>query len=509
VATGGIDRPRAFLPAEDARRWRAAYNDRAMATHPPARKAGPKGAAIELFVSHVSSEAKIAAYLREMLDADFIGMVELFASSDVPSIQVGEKWLDAIRKGLDRAAAVLVLCSKASLHRPWVQFEIGAAWYKGATIVPVCHSGMKPADLPLPLAALQGIELGTEHGLRKLNTTIASILGMPRAPQPNDIAGRLARIAALERVQEPMQRFGRYMDIIAPAQLDSPALPARCTVESNSESLGVFGLAEGATRWSDIEAAAREAADQRWLKQLQECIWLASCGRVFQPVQAVYHGKRGSFQPHLAKREWQADGDVRYHVHLIETTVAPLAEVQNDFGLLATLLRLGLRFRFEVIQRSEKALAALPRKKPAPPAVLFEVVRACREALETIETDAMSRGAQNMDRVSVSELFDSDDDKETMASIQDEWDEERGRLYATEELALDEFADVLRKMRDMNYRFMHLATRRFHEMVVARWQARPKTVPEPRGDAPRGEVPCNEESRMDGVAVRLDASAPA
>jgi len=127
VATGGIDRPRAFLPAEDARRWRAAYNDRAMATHPPARKAGPKGAAIELFVSHVSSEAKIAAYLREMLDADFIGMVELFASSDVPSIQVGEKWLDAIRKGLDRAAAVLVLCSKASLHRPWVQFEIGAA----------------------------------------------------------------------------------------------------------------------------------------------------------------------------------------------------------------------------------------------------------------------------------------------------------------------------------------------------------------------------------------------
>ena len=116
----------------------------------------------------------------------------------------------------------------------------------------------------------------------------------------------------------------------------------------------------------------------------------------------------------------------------------------------------------------------------------------------------MSRGAQNMDRVSVSKLFDSDDDKETMASIQDEWDEERGRLHATEELEPDEFVDVLRKMRDMNYRFMHLATRRFHEMVVARWQARPKMVPELRG-----EVPCNEAPRLDRVAVRLDASAPA
>ena len=222
------------------------------------------------------------------------------------------------------------------------------------------------------------------------------VTNMPRTPQPNDIAARLERIHALEGDAATMQRFGRYLDIIAPARLEGPELPARCTVESNGESLGVFGLAEGTTRWSDIAAVAREAPDQRWLKQLQECIWLASCGRLFQPVQAVYHGRRGSFQPHLAKREWQADGDVRYHVHLIETTVAPLADVQNDFGLLATLLRLGLRFRFEVIQRSEKALAALPKKKAVPPEALREVVRSCREALETIENDATSRGAQNM-----------------------------------------------------------------------------------------------------------------
>jgi len=64
-------------------------------------------------------------------------------------------------------------------------------------------------------------------------------------------------------------------------------------------------------------------------------------------------------------------------------------------------------------------------------------------------------------------------------------------------------------MRDMNYRFMHLATRRFHEMVVARWQARPKTAQEPRGEAPRDEVPCSEAKRPDGMAVRLDTSAPA
>src|SRR4029079_10588377 len=169
-------------------------------------------------------------------------------------------------------AAGLWLCDNASLHRPWVQFEVGAAWYKGATIIPICHSGMKPADLPLPLAALQGIELGTEHGLHKLNATIAALLRMPRAPAPGDVAGRTARIAELERVPEPMQRYGRYLDVIAPARLEGGELPPRCTVESNGESLGLFGLAEGTTRWSDITAAAHEAPDQRWLKQLQECI---------------------------------------------------------------------------------------------------------------------------------------------------------------------------------------------------------------------------------------------
>src|SRR5262245_36776399 len=81
-----------------------------------------------VFVSHISEEGDIAALLKLMIEEDFIGQVKLFASSDITSIRGGENWLDAIRDGIGKSAAVLVLCSHASVQRPWVQFEIGAAW---------------------------------------------------------------------------------------------------------------------------------------------------------------------------------------------------------------------------------------------------------------------------------------------------------------------------------------------------------------------------------------------
>ena len=80
-----------------------------------------------LFISHISEEAEVAGLLKGMLQKDFGGVVTCFASSDIGCIGAGENWLVAIERAMDRAKAVIVLCSKASMRRPWVQFEIGAA----------------------------------------------------------------------------------------------------------------------------------------------------------------------------------------------------------------------------------------------------------------------------------------------------------------------------------------------------------------------------------------------
>ena len=46
-------------------------------------------------------------------------------------IGAGKDWLKAVEDALAKSKAVLVLCSKASVHRPWVQFEVWRRFESG------------------------------------------------------------------------------------------------------------------------------------------------------------------------------------------------------------------------------------------------------------------------------------------------------------------------------------------------------------------------------------------
>ena len=67
-------------------------------------------------------------------------------------------------------------------------------------------------------------------------------------------------------------------------------------------------------------------------------------------------------------------------------------------------------------------------------------------------------------------LFESDEDQTTMAQVQDSWDETRAALFRTDPPpSSEDLARVLARMRTINYDFMKLGTRRFHEQVKIRW----------------------------------------
>jgi len=436
---------------------------------------------IKLFVSHISDEAEMARLLHRQLEEDFIGQVKFFTSSDVGSISAGEEWLTAIHEALEESAAVLVLCSKVSVTRPWVQFELGSAWMKGTRIIPVCHSGMEPRDLPMPLAQLQSVQLGTQVGLDRLYQAVVEVLEWPKVPQPKDQDRFLADVQALEsRFRDPVQQFERYVDVIVPrpGMLEDNTLDDSTKIESNAVSMELFGLIGTSGRtWKDICNAARRTPDTRWLTQLQDCIYKASRNEVFRPVQAVFHGERASYQPQLAKKEMHPDGSCRFHVHFVETTVAPLTEVQNDFGLLATLLRLGLRFRYEVVehfQRSFKSAKMKPQKQQA--AEMERILSLLRCSIEVIENDALSRGAQNFDPDAINALFEDDAEQQEMAAMQSIWADTRAEIFRDEPpLTCKEIEDAIARLRDMNYRFMCLATKRYNEMICDRWES-PRAV---------------------------------
>jgi hypothetical protein len=139
---------------------------------------------MKVFISHIAEEKELAALLKGRIDEDFLGKVECFVSSDTESILAGENWLSSIDEALKDASVEVILCSPLSVKRPWINFEAGAGWMRRIPIVPLCHSGLTPRELPMPLAVLQGISASEPADLPKLYTTIANAhhSRVPRAP---------------------------------------------------------------------------------------------------------------------------------------------------------------------------------------------------------------------------------------------------------------------------------------------------------------------------------------
>lgn len=72
------------------------------------------------FISHVSEEAEVAAGLKTALARDFLGLLDVFVSSDAESIAAGEEWLRSIERALKESAMLIVLCapSRSALFVP-------------------------------------------------------------------------------------------------------------------------------------------------------------------------------------------------------------------------------------------------------------------------------------------------------------------------------------------------------------------------------------------------------
>jgi hypothetical protein len=151
----------------------------------------------KLFISHISTEAELAQLLKQSISTDFLNLVEVFDSSDGTTIRAGSKWLDEVSGALAKAKIEIVLCSHESVRRPWVNFEAGAGWIRGIRVIPVCHLGMRPTDLPVPLSMLQALDASKGSGIRALYEAIAQELDM-QAPT-SDFEGIAANVEELNR----------------------------------------------------------------------------------------------------------------------------------------------------------------------------------------------------------------------------------------------------------------------------------------------------------------------
>ena len=112
----------------------------------------------KVFISHIKENASIAKAIKAFIDGTFRGTVASFVSSD-GDIPPGASWQDRLLTEIRPSDLVVVVCTNASVHRPWVNFEAGGALVRGAQVIPVCWHGCKPALLPPPFGTLQALDL--------------------------------------------------------------------------------------------------------------------------------------------------------------------------------------------------------------------------------------------------------------------------------------------------------------------------------------------------------------
>jgi hypothetical protein len=129
-----------------------------------------------IFISHIAEESDIALALKDLIMSSFLGMIDVFVSSDYASISLGNKWLDDITKALKNCAVEIIICSPVSVEKQWINFEAGSGWIKEIPVIPLCHSGLEPAGLPIPLKLLQGAKATEEKSIKSLLWRLANAI---------------------------------------------------------------------------------------------------------------------------------------------------------------------------------------------------------------------------------------------------------------------------------------------------------------------------------------------
>ncbi len=78
-----------------------------------------------VFISHINEEKDVALTFKNLVESNFLGMIDFFVASDQSSIQLGQKWLNSVTDALKSCVIEIIICSPKSVQRPWINFEAG------------------------------------------------------------------------------------------------------------------------------------------------------------------------------------------------------------------------------------------------------------------------------------------------------------------------------------------------------------------------------------------------
>ncbi len=160
-----------------------------------------------VFISHITEEKEIALAFKAIVEKAFLGMIDVFVSSDPKSLSMGTVWLNEIKDALTACDVELVFTSPTSLIRQWINFEAGAGWIRKIPVIPICHSGSTPNNCLPILNTLQGGTATSEQEMKNVFLLLAKTLGC-EVPAV-DFSEFIATVEAFELTSEKIVQAER------------------------------------------------------------------------------------------------------------------------------------------------------------------------------------------------------------------------------------------------------------------------------------------------------------
>lgn len=159
-------------------------------------------AGMELFISHSSQDADLAAALVGLLRSALSIPADEVRCTSVDGYRLpgGAETGNQLREEIFGAQALIGLLSPASLASSFVLFELGARWGARKHLLPLLARGVVPSAIPGPIADLNALNATNTSQVHQLVSDIGSQLGRkPAAPAVYE--GSVAELALLARPQ--------------------------------------------------------------------------------------------------------------------------------------------------------------------------------------------------------------------------------------------------------------------------------------------------------------------
>lgn len=306
-----------------------------------------------IFISHRFEYGRIARAMKKVIETASHGQIDVFISEDIPR---GNEWRPAIEHHLRTAQSLFLLYGAPYEDWSWCFYEAGYffAAKPAATdrrIFCLIRPNVTP---PGPLSHLQMLTNKDQLMKELIGIFERSAIDV----DTNELRGLVGKLdcGLFGEIRE-FDGYPRVHFVASDADLAHGEIPPAAQFTGDDNVLGdLFTVQARSVPWCKVQKLAntdtgRQNFVYKWLEETAQIV-LAARENEFIAPQAVLIGRGGRrYRTLLHRARVQGDGEYRCEFLAIEEVGGPLTGLSSKQLSLLTAIRMGYRFRSEIIQK--------------------------------------------------------------------------------------------------------------------------------------------------------------